>query len=605
MKDEAEDVKKGRQKKKNIKKYKAAKLILAFGLLMIIGAGALVIILTPSNKYISHNEYFGIEDENRYGLIVNSQIIDGTPFTEEGVWYLPFTTLYYEISDAFYYDGQALLYTGPLQTYAAVPGENFYTDADGIKYTLTYKPCYFKNGGLCIALDYLQLMDYSYYKADDEMKFIWIFNDWSEMEHAKLIKSSQVRKDANIKSDIAADVQEAQAVVILEEGNSWSLVQTQNGIIGYIKTKHLTEREKKMRDVPDNRPLPEYTNITMDEMVVMGWHQVFSESGYKQLDDIIEKARGMNVICPTWFTIKDDSGNIQNLGEKKYVTKAHKAGLQVWVMLDDINIITDGLQVFGTTAHRKTLIKAVIDAINELGADGINLDVERISSDVGPSYIQFIRELSAACRKEGLVLSVDNYSPMPHTAFYDRTQQGQVVDYVVVMAYDEHYVKGQEAGSTSSLAFVRQSAERTIAEVPKEKVIVGLPFYSRLWCETQAKDESEKTDNSQVFVDNTDRKLDSKSDKYLLSSKGISMEGEDNIIREHDLSLTWIEDVGQFYAEYEENGSWYRMWIEDENSMDLKMQVACSYEPGGVAFFKLNMENEETWSIIRKYTKTY
>lgn len=131
----------------------------------------------------------------------------------------------------------------------------------------------------------------------------------------------------------------------------------------------------------------------------------------------------------------------KNLGEKKYVTKAHKAGLQVWVMLDDINISTDGLQVFGTTSHRKTLITAVIDAVKELGADGINLDVETIKSDVGPSYIQFIRELSAACRKEKLVLSVDNYSPMPHTAFYDRTQQGQVVDYVVVMAYDEALCK--------------------------------------------------------------------------------------------------------------------------------------------------------------------
>ena len=391
-------------------------------------------------------------------------------------------------------------------------------------------------------------------------------------------------------------------VTVLEQGASWSRVQTQTGLVGYVQNKMLGEIKEEAKAVPDGRPLPKYTNIAMDEMVVMGWHQVFSESGYSQLDDIISTAKGMNVICPTWFTIKDNDGNIQNLGEKKYVTKAHKAGLQVWVMLDDINISTDGLQVFGTTSHRKTLITAVIDAVKELGADGINLDVETIKSDVGPSYIQFIRELSAACRKEKLVLSVDNYSPMPHTAFYDRTQQGQVVDYVVVMAYDEHYVKGPEAGSTSSLAFVKQSAERTIAEVPKEKVIVGLPFYSRLWCETPADSESDKTDNSQVFVDNSDGTYDSKNNKYLLSSKGVSMEGENNIIREHDLSLTWLDDVGQFYTEYEENGSWYRLWVEDENSMDLKMQAACSYEPGGVAFFKLNMENKETWSIIRKYT---
>ena len=595
-KEPEKQTKKAPKPKKKKKKGKAGFLFILLILLAVICAG--VYLLIPSKNRVSHNQYFGLEDDNQYGLIVNSEIVDitnGAPFEENGVWYLPFSTLYYEISDAFYYDGLALLYTDPLQTYSAAPGESFYTDSDGIKYTLTYQPCYFKDGSLCIALDYLKLMDYSYYTVDDTMKSIWVFNDWSEQSRASLLKDTKARTQAGIKNDIVASLATGDVVTVLEQGASWSQVQTQTGLIGYVQNKMLGEITEEAKAVPVGRPLPKYTNIAMDEMVVMGWHQVFSESGYSQLDDIISTAKGMNVICPTWFTIKDNDGNIQNLGEKKYVTKAHKAGLQVWVMLDDINISTDGLQVFGTTSHRKTLITAVIDAVKELGADGINLDV-------GPSYIQFIRELSAACRKEKLVLSVDNYSPMPHTAFYDRTQQGQVVDYVVVMAYDEHYVKGPEAGSTSSLAFVKQSAERTIAEVPKEKVIVGLPFYSRLWCETPADSESDKTDNSQVFVDNSDGTYDSKNNKYLLSSKGVSMEGENNIIREHDLSLTWLDDVGQFYTEYEENGSWYRLWVEDENSMDLKMQAACSYEPGGVAFFKLNMENKETWSIIRKYT---
>lgn len=602
-KEPEKQTKKAPKPKKRKKKGKAGFLFILLILLAVICAG--VYLLIPSKNRVSHNQYFGLEDDNQYGLIVNSEIVDitnGAPFEENGVWYLPFSTLYYEISDAFYYDGLALLYTDPLQTYSAAPGESFYTDSDGIKYTLTYQPCYFKDGSLCIALDYLKLMDYSYYTVDDTMKSIWVFNDWSEQSRASLLKDTKARTQAGIKNDIVASLATGDVVTVLEQGASWSQVQTQTGLIGYVQNKMLGEITEEAKAVPDGRPLPKYTNIAMDEMVVMGWHQVFSESGYSQLDDIISTAKGMNVICPTWFTIKDNDGNIQNLGEKKYVTKAHKAGLQVWVMLDDINISTDGLQVFGTTSHRKTLITAVIDAVKELGADGINLDVETIKSDVGPSYIQFIRELSAACRKEKLVLSVDNYSPMPHTAFYDRTQQGQVVDYVVVMAYDEHYVKGPEAGSTSSLAFVKQSAERTIAEVPKEKVIVGLPFYSRLWCETPAESESDKNDNSQVFVDNSDGTYDSKNNKYLLSSKGVSMEGENNIIREHDLSLTWLDDVGQFYTEYEENGSWYRLWVEDENSMDLKMQAACSYEPGGVAFFKLNMENKETWSIIRKYT---
>ena len=454
-KEPEKQTKKAPKPKKRKKKGKAGFLFILLILLAVIGAG--VYLLIPSKNRVSHNQYFGLEDDNQYGLIVNSEIVDitnGAPFEENGVWYLPFSTLYYEISDAFYYDGLALLYTDPLQTYSAAPGESFYTDSDGIKYTLTYQPCYFKDGSLCIALDYLKLMDYSYYTVDDTMKSIWVFNDWSEQPRASLLKDTKARTQAGIKNDIVASLATDDVVTVLEQGASWSRVQTQTGLVGYVQNKMLGEIKEEAKAVPDGRPLPKYTNIAMDEMVVMGWHQVFSESGYSQLDDIISTAKGMNVICPTWFTIKDNDGNIQNLGEKKYVTKAHKAGLQVWVMLDDINISTDGLQVFGTTSHRKTLITAVIDAVKELGADGINLDVETIKSDVGPSYIQFIRELSAACRKEKLVLSVDNYSPMPHTAFYDRTQQGQVVDYVVVMAYDEHYVKGPEAGSDNHVGIL-------------------------------------------------------------------------------------------------------------------------------------------------------
>ena len=105
------------------------------------------------------------------------------------------------------------------------------------------------------------------------------------------------------------------------------------------------------------------------------------------------------------------------------------------------------------------MIQQLIQSATTVGLDGINVDFETLSEDAGPHFLEFLRELSIECHKNNLVLSVDNYSPMPHTAFYDRTQQGQVVDYVVVMAYDEHYVKGPEAGSTSSLAFVKQTAE--------------------------------------------------------------------------------------------------------------------------------------------------
>ena len=572
-KEPEKQTKKTPKPKKKKKKGKAGFLFILLILLAVIGAG--VYLLIPSKNRVSHNQYFGLEDENQYGLIVNSEIVDitnGVPFEENGVWYLPFSTLYYEISDAFYYDGLALLYTDPLQTYSATPGESFYTDSDGIKYTLTYQPCYFKDGSLCIALDYLKLMDYSYYTVDDTMKSIWVFNDWSEQPRASLLKDTKARTQAGIKNDIVASLATGDVVTVLEQGASWSQVQTQTGLIGYVQNKMLGEITEEAKAVPDGRPLPKYTNIAMDEMVVMGWHQVFSESGYSQLDDIISTAKGMNVICPTWFTIKDNDGNIQNLGEKKYVTKAHKAGLQVWVMLDDINISTDGLQVFGTTSHRKTLITAVIDAVKELGADGINLDVETIKSDVGPSYIQFIRELSAACRKEKLVLSVDNYSPMPHTAFYDRTQQGQVVDYVVVMAYDEHYA-GSEAGSVASLPFVKEAVEDMTALVPADKVVVGIPFFTRIWSVSQTS----------------------------TTSSAVGMQAAIDELNKDGQTAIWNDDAGQYVCSYDKNGVTRKIWFEEDKSIEEKLKVVVDNNTAGIAVWKLGLEKASVWNVINQY----
>lgn len=591
---------KGARKSRGRKKGKGAAVI--FLLILVIAAVAALIALyvqysKPSEKKLSHQEYFGLEADDQYGLIFNQDVIEGVPVLEDGYWYLSFSTMYYNICNVFYYDGFSLLYTDPVQTYSTKPGEYSYTSEDGTVYKLDYRPCYFADGGMYIALEYLQLMDFSYYVADEQLRSVWIFNDWSEVTQATVSQAAELRQEASVKKPIVGQVSAGEQVTLLEQGEKWSRVQTASGWIGWLQQDKLQDISNQARAVPDGRPLPEYTNISVDGKIAMGWHQVFTTSGYDALDDILETAKGMNVICPTWFTISDDSGNIRNLGEKKYVAKAQKAGLQVWVMLENINIAVDELQIFGTTENRKNLIDNVIRAAGDLGVDGINVDIENLKEDVAPSYLQFLRELGAACRNEQLVLSTDNYSPMPHTAFYDRRQQGEILDYVIVMAYDEHWQGGEEAGTTSSLSFVDQSAKRTIEQVPREKVIVGLPFYSRIWCEAPA-DEGEE---GAVTVDNTSGEYDSRYDRYALSSKGVGMDGMKSFIKEHALSLTWNDETGQYYTEYEEDGKYYRLWVEDARSMDMKMQTAMSYDPAGVAFFKVGNEDKETWTVIRKY----
>lgn len=564
------------RKRQGKKRRRRGKKFLLILLIMVLAAaaGVGIYLLTPSKKQVDHREYFGLADGVAYGLIVNQERVGSYPVKRAGYWYLDFDTVYSYVCDKFYYDGAHILYTNPTRTFFAEPDAYRYTDDEELSYKLDYQPCYKENGRLYIALEYIKLMDFSYYLADTERQYVWIWNNWSELPVAEVKKDGAVRYGSGIKMPVVDMVEAGETVIILEEGTAWDMVQDERGWIGCIQKSTLSEQTVMTADTPDNRPLPVYTTRMLDETVCMAWHQVFTESGYKKLDDLLEDTEGINVLSPSWFTICDNEGNITSLADKKYVDKAHKAGIQVWAMVDNINIPVDETQLLGVTAHRKNLIDSLLEEADRVGLDGINVDLEAVGEVNGPHFLQFIREISAACRREGLVLSVDNYSPMPHTAFYDREQQAEIVDYVVVMAYDENYSGDTTAGSTSSLGWVHQSAERTLREVPKEKLIVGLPTYTRLW----------------KGVDGAD-----------LKSEGIGMAACDKIVKENKLSMTWLEDLGQHYVEYTLDGVQHRLWIEDEKSMELKLDAAFSYEPAGVAFFKLGLETDDIWVHVNKY----
>lgn len=564
-----------KKKQKKTRRRRGKKILLTLLVLILAAAaGGGIYLLTPSKKQVDHKAYFGLADGVAYGLIVNQERVGSYPVKRSGYWYLDFDTVYAYVCDKFYYDGVNVLYTNPTKTFFAKPDTYQYTDDAERSYKLDYQPCYQENGKLYIALEYMKLMDFSYYLADTDRQYVWIWNNWSELNTAKVKKDSALRYGSSIKMPVVDNAAEGETVIILEEGTAWDMVQSERGWIGCIKKSVLEEQTVLMADTPDNRPLPVYTTRMLDETVCMAWHQVFTESGYKKLDDLLENTEGINVLSPTWFTICDNEGNIKSLADEKYVEKAHDLGIQVWGLVENINIEVDETLVLGVTAHRKNLIDALMKEAKRVDLDGINVDLEAVGEVNGPHLLQFIREMSAACRKNGLVLSVDNYSPMPHTAFYDRRQQAEIVDYVIVMAYDENYSGDTTAGSTASLNWIHQSSERTLQEVPKEKLIVGLPTYTRLWKGT---------------------------DGAGLKSEGIGMEACDKIVKENKLSMTWLEDLGQHYVEYTADGIPHRLWIEDEKSMELKLDAAFSYEPAGVAFFKLGLESDDIWVHVNKY----
>ena len=367
-----------------------------------------------------------------------------------------------------------------------------------------------------------------------------------------------------MKSPVITQVSEGDTLRILSSMEKWSLVRTEDGYIGYIENRRLGERSTLTPVSSFEAPV--YTSISMDEKVCLGFHQVTTQAANDDLEEYASVAQGMNVIVPTWFNVTSNDGTYTSLADREYVDKAHELGLQVWAMVENVSTEEsvknlDTKELMSSTSNRRRLIDNLMEEADTYGFDGFNLDFESLRSEAGPHYIQFIRELSVACRQRGLVLSVDNYVPSEYTSFYNRSEQGVFADYVIVMGYDEHYAGG-DAGSVSSISFVREGIENTIEEVPKEKVINGVPFYTRVWT------EKDGTTTSRAY--------------------GIASARE--WVETNNVQLEWQENLGQYYGEVENENGLQRIWMEEERSLGLKVDLINEYDIAGVGCWKLGFE---------------
>jgi spore germination protein YaaH len=286
---------------------------------------------------------------------------------------------------------------------------------------------------------------------------------------------------------------------------------------------------------------------------------------------------GVNVISPTWFSISSNDGDISSLASEEYVKTAHDQGLEVWALVDNFNESVDTTQVLSSTSSRGKLVNQLIAAALQYGLDGINIDFESLEEEAGDGYIQFIREISVKCRLNGIVLSVDDPVPMSYTAFYDREEQGIVADYVIIMGYDEHYAGSEEAGSVASLTFEKEGIENTLKEVPAEKIISGVPFYTRIW----------QTDASGA-----------------VTSEAVGMSTAEQWVTDNGLTTNWSQETSQDYAEVETaDGSKYQVWLENERSLEEKAKLVKEYDLGGIAAWKLGLEKASVWDVISSYTQ--
>lgn len=563
---------------KEQQKKKAAPVLVVLILIVLVGAAGVVSFLInrykPGTEYMAGNEYFNLTDENSVALIQNGELLEEQAVLIGGEPYAAYTYVESQLNSCFYWDeetkGILLTTSGGVQT--LLPGDAAVAKTPGGQPAVQQE----SDGTVYISLDVVKEytdLDYAYYSDPNR---VVIRNEWDGVEQATVQSdTAQVRQKGGIKSLILADVQKGDTLLYLENLDNWCKVMTADGYTGYIQTEDISEPEAiEARTAKKDS----YERITRDHKINLVWHQSTSTESNDAMAEMTAEMTGVNVISPTWFSVTDETGTISSLASADYVKLAHEAGREVWGLIDNFNEAFDETTDLAYASVRSRIIEQLLAEAASCGMDGINVDFENLKEAGIPHYLQFLRELTSAAHAQNLVVSVDTPVPQAYTMYYQRGEQARFVDYMIVMAYDEHFAGSEKAGSVSSLPFVQQAVEEMTRVMPADQVICGIPFYTRVWTE--------------------------KFGQSAITSEVLGMDGAKNYAKENQMTETWDASLGQNVATVETSDARYTIWMEDEQSMEEKLKVIQSADLAGVAEWKLGFERADVWSLISEYIET-
>ena len=555
-------------------------------LILLVAAVALGSILFEKFSYSKNradlNAYFGITQADEVAMVVQDSVVDEKAKMVDGMSYFTLSTVEQYFTDRFYVNSveQVLLFTTDTDVIRINIGDGsnvMYVSDAGQE--LPYKAAFYEGDTLYIAADYVQKFANFEYHVYDEPLRMQVYTQWNSYTSMTVSKKTALRYQGGIKSDILMDLEKGDEVAVLEQMENWSKVKTSNALIGYVENKYLTGEKTVERLCSTGFQEIVYANVKKEGTINLAFHQVFNEVGGDGLASALSTTKAVNVVSPTWFRLNNNSGDFTSIANASYVSKAHELGIDVWALITDVDstdlygIEIDFVELLSSSANRRHLIEGLMAQVDTYGLDGINIDFEKVKKDSGIHFVQFLRELSIETRKRGVVLSVDNYVPSEYTAHYNRKEQGIVADYLIIMGYDEHYVGGGEAGSNASIGFVESGITNTKEVVPADKIINAVPFYTRVW----------------------------ESGADGLKASTLTMASQKDWIAKSGVTPMWIDEVCQNYAEYESDGTIYQCWLEDVESLRVKLEVMKTQEIAGVASWKLGIEDSAVWDAIAEY----
>ena len=580
-----------KRSEKTARRKKQLRIRVFFGaLFLILGIAAavwLIIRYTPTNQRMSLEEYFGPMEADEAAIVIQDQILtDQRALVRDGHVYLPHELVRDSLNERFFWDagnGQ-VLFTTASQTFEIPIESASYKVIDGALDDDPSSESSFEevialradSGDLYFSLAFLAQYTDIAWTYEEDTRHVFIRNQWGDTLTADSLKEAAVRYAGGIKSPIVTDLLKGDQVIVLEQGEHWLKVLTQNGFVGWVKSNRMTEPVTVNQEHEGFTPVA-YPSIKMDDKVSLIWHMVTTTGDNKAFPDATASMTGINVISPTWFSLTDNEGNVESLGSKTYVEEAHNKGLQVWGLVDDFSPDMDNSVMLSSTAARRNCISQLIGYARTLGMDGINIDFEHIDPDDAYTYTEFVRELSIACRSHSLVLSVDTYPPYDFNAYLNRKEIAAVSDYLINMGYDEHYVGSESAGSVASFGYEARALSTLLQSgIPADKLISAIPFYTRIWYTS----------------------TDEAGTAYI-NSEELSMNAVSATLESWSLTPQWDPSTAQNYISwYTDDGVLCEIWIEDADSLLRKALLVSSNDLAGCAIWALGFQDDSVWKVV-------
>lgn len=407
--------------------------------------------------------------------------------------------------------------------------------------------------------------------VDKAPSLIRIHNLKQPLQEGRVTAEGKLRHAPSLRSPFSAVAAAGERLLIMKEDSGWYWVETEAGEMGYLPESKVVLDKIKTTEIevqvyqpwnPLRRP------------IIMTWEY----AGAKTVNPAALKGlEGVQVFSPTWFHLQEN-GLVANKADIKYVRWAHSKGCQVWGLFDN-GFDPELTHVFLNDASlRIKAIKQLLSYVDLYELDGINLDFENMRLEDREAFVQFARELAPLLHAKERMLTVDvtfHSQSENWSMCYDRAGLAEVADYLMVMGYDEHSGGSTKVGSVSSLPWVEKGLQRILEEVPQDKLILGIPFYTRLWME--------KTDGE------GHRQVD---------SKAYSMDTAKDWIEQKRAEIRFDEAAGQNYVEVKEGDTTYKMWLEDSCSLMSRIELVKKYRLAGIASWRRGFESEDTWPMI-------